>query len=124
MRKIIAAVILTTSLSGCGMINNIFMAPYDTNEYALVNRVRTFAELGNCDRDHIIALRITALELKNFSEYLPRNSKTIEMNNSLYDLADDLYKRENPSQAYCKAKLNIISTSAEMIQNTIGKRPR
>ena len=124
MRKIIAAVILTTSLSGCGMINNIFMAPYDTNEYALVNRVRTFAELGNCDRDHIIALRITALELKNFSEYLPRNTKTIDMNNSLYDMVNDLYKRENPSQAYCKAKLNIISTSAEMIQNTIGKRPR
>ena len=124
MKRLIAAVILTTSLSGCGMINNIFMAPYDTNEYALVNRVRTFAELGNCDRDHIIALRITALELKNFSEYLPRNTKTIEMSNSLYDMVNDLYKRENPSQAYCKAKLNIISTSAEMIQNTIGKRPR
>ena len=124
MRKIIAAVILTTSLSGCGMINNIFMAPYDTNEYALVNRVRTFAELGNCDRDHIITLRITALELKNFSEYLPRNTKTIDMNNNLYTMVDELYKRENPSMAYCKAKLNIISTSAEMIQNTIGKRPR
>ena len=124
MKRLIAAVILTTSLSGCGMINNIFMAPYDTNEYALVNRVRTFAELGNCDRDHIIALRITALELKNFSEYLPRNTKTIDMNNNLYTMVDELYKRENPSQAYCKAKLNIISTSAEMIQNTIGKRPR
>jgi hypothetical protein len=46
------------------------------------------------------------------------------MNNTLFTTVDDLYKRENPSSAYCKAKLNIISTSAEMIQNTIGKRPR
>ena len=124
MKRILCVAVLAISLSGCAAINNIFMAPYDTNEYALVNRVRTFAELGQCDKEHIIALRITALELKNFSEYLPRNTKTIEMNNSLYDMVNDLYKRENPSQAYCKAKLNIISTSAEMIQNTIGKRPR
>ena len=124
MKRILCVAVLAISLSGCAAINNIFMAPYDTNEYALVNRVRTFAELGQCDREHIIALRITALELKNFSEYLPRNTKTIDMNNNLYTMVDELYKRENPSMAYCKAKLNIISTSAEMIQNTIGKRPR
>ena len=124
MKRILCVAVLAISLSGCAAINNIFMAPYDTNEYALVNRVRTFAELGQCDREHIIALRITALELKNFSEYLPRNSKTIEMNNSLYDLTDDLYKRENPSQAYCKAKLNIIAKSAERIQQVTGSKPR
>ena len=89
MKRILCVAVLAISLSGCAAINNIFMAPYDTNEYALVNRVRTFAELGQCDKEHIIALRITALELKNFSEYLPRNTKTIEMNNSLYDMVND-----------------------------------
>jgi hypothetical protein len=124
MMKKLFAIALFISLTGCSMISNIFMAPYDTNEYALVNKVRTVAELGVCDKEHVMILYITALELKNFSEYLPRNEKTIEMNNTLFGVVKDLYKRENPSQVYCKAKLNIISTSAETIQNTIGKRPR
>ena len=124
MKRTLCVAVLALSLSGCAAISNIFMAPYDTNEYALVNRVRTFAELGQCDKEHIIALRITALELKNFSEYLPRNTKTIEMNNSLYDMVNDLYKRENPSQAYCKAKLNTIGISAEEIQRVVGGKTR
>lgn len=124
MKQLLITATLALSLSGCGMINNIFMAPYDTNEYSLVNKVRTLSELGSCDKDHVTELYRTALELKNFSEYLPRNEKTIEMDNTLFDIVKELYLREKPSSAYCKAKLNIISTSAEMIQNTIGKRPR
>ena len=124
MKKTILVLSIVLSLSGCAMVSNIFMAPYDTNEYALVNKVRTTSELGDCDKESVTQLYVTALELKNFREYLPRNTKTIDMNNTLFDIVKELYKRENPSSAYCKAKLNIISTSAEMIQNTIGKRPR
>ena len=123
MKKLLI-VILASSLSGCALWDAYFMAGFDTNEYALVNRVRTFAELGQCDKEHIIALRITALELKNFSEYLPRNTKTIDMNNNLYTMVDELYKRENPSMAYCKAKLNTIGISAEEIQRVVGGKTR
>jgi hypothetical protein len=39
-------------------------------------------------------------------------------------MVDELYKRENPSPLYCKAKLNTIAKSAEEIQRVVGSKPR
>ena len=123
MKKLLL-ISFVTVLSGCSTISNIFMAPYDTNEYKLVNQVRTIAEVQKCDPVSIDTLYNTALEAKNFSEYLPRNDKTISMMNDLYTLVDELHKKDNPSATYCKLKLNIIGKSAEDIQQVIGNRPR
>lgn len=107
-------------LSGC----SLWMAPYDTNEYKLVNQVRTIAQLEKCDKDSITNLYNTTLELKNFSEYLPRNDATIGMTSNLFKLVEDLNKRETISPVFCKLKLNSINKSAETIQQVIGNRPR
>jgi hypothetical protein len=118
MKKLI--LIVTLLLSGC----SLWMADYDNNEYALVNRLRTEAILGDCSKESVKSMYFTSLELKNFSEYIPRNQATIDLTNKLNIIVEELYKRENPSAVYCKAKLNTISKSAEEIQRVVGSKPR
>ncbi len=43
MKKIISALILSTTLSGCALYDIYMMAGYDTNEYALITKVRTIS---------------------------------------------------------------------------------
>ena len=118
MKKII--LITAIFLSGC----SLWMANYDSFEYSLVNRVRTQAIVGDCSSENIKNLYNITLELKNFAQYIPRNDATIGLANQLYVIVDELYKREKPSPAYCKAKLNTIAKSAEEIQRVVGSKPR
>ena len=118
MKKLI--LISAVFLSGC----SLWMASYDSTEYSLVNKVRTQAIVGNCFSENVKNLYNTTLELKNFAQYIPRNAATIGLANQLYTIVDELHKRENPSPAYCKAKLNTIAKSAEEIQRVVGSKPR
>jgi uncharacterized protein YceK len=123
--KKLALVFAILALSGCSTIDRIFMANYDTNEYALINKVRTTAQLRSCDTNSVKDLYSTSLELKNFSQYLPANEKTISMTSDLYKMVDELNKKPQPiSQIYCDLKLKAIETTAENIQSITGKRPR
>lgn len=118
MKKII--IVAAVFLSGC----SLWMASYDSSEYTLVNKVRTQAIVGDCSSENVKNLYNTTLELKNFTQYIPRNDATIGLANQLYTIVDELHKRENPSPAYCKAKLNTIAKSAEEIQRVVGSKPR
>lgn len=100
------------------------MAPFDPNEYALVNEVRTLSLLNKCDKDTINEIYISSFELKNYSEYLPANELTIKMTSDLFKIVSELKNKNNPDQFYCQAKLNIIESSSEEIQKVIGNRPR
>jgi len=112
-------------LSGCSSIQSaLFVAHYDNNEYGLVNKVRTDALLKNCNKEGIQVMYEDALQLKNYSQYLPRNDVTIKMNNDLFTLVDELHQKDTFSPAYCALKLNTISKSAEKIQQAIGGEPR
>ena len=118
MKKLLFVSLLL--LSGC----SLWMAGFDNNEYGLINKVRTISELGKCDEYTVKVLYNNALEFKNYAQYIPRNDATIGLSNQLYTIVDELHKRENPSPAYCKAKLNTIAKSAEEIQRVVGSKPR
>lgn len=118
--KRIVTVLLLLQLSGCAL----WMANYDSSEYSLVNKIRTTAELGTCEPATINSLYTTTTEFKNFAQYIPRNKATIDLSKNLYIIVDELHKRENPSPAYCKIKLNLIAKSAEQIQQVVGSKPR
>jgi hypothetical protein len=135
MKKILAAVILVTSLSGCALIDAYLMAGYDTNEYALVNKIKTKSELAVDDcKDSIKSkqnaddLYYTAIELRNFSQNIPRNDDTTKLAGNLVELTKqgkELYvKTPSVSETFCKLKLQQISRSAEVAQKVIGKKPR
>ena len=127
MKKLLV-VLVALQLSGCAVYETIkdslLMAPYDNNEYMLITKVRTIAKLGSCDVNSVNDLYSVSLELKNYSEYLPHNQKTVDMNENLFKLVDELHNKKDPSPAYCTAKLNIIGSSAETIQKSVGARPR
>lgn len=135
MKKIIASLILVSSLSGCALIDAYLMAGYDTTEYALVNRIKTQAELSVDDckdtvksKQNADNLYFTAVELKNFATNIPRNEDTAKLAGNLVELTKqgkELYvKNPNVSETFCKLKLQQIGRSAEVAQKVIGKKPR
>ena len=135
MKKLIASLIIVSSLSGCALIDAYLMAGYDTTEYALVNKIKTQAELSIDDCKDVVkskqnadSIYITAVELKNFSTSIPRNEDTAKLAGNLVELAKqgkELYaKNSNVSETFCKLKLQQIGRSAEVAQKVIGKKPR
>ena len=129
MKKLLV-ISLVCLVTGCSTVQdkveNIFAASYDNNEYALVTKVRTIAQTAKtCDVNTVNDLYFVTKELQNYSQYLPRNKQSIELNKDLLRLVMELYDREQPiGQVYCKAKLNILEKSAERIQQVTGSKAR
>jgi hypothetical protein len=135
MKKILITLLLTTSLSGCALFDAYLMAKYDTNEYALVNDIKTKAEIAeqNCNNQALVVaqvneLYIKSLEFKNFTTHIPRNKDADNMSNKLLlltkDTKDYFNKAEKISPIFCKAKLKQVVMSADTIQHVIGNKPR
>jgi len=122
-------------LSGCTVFDAYFMAKYDTNEYFIVNDIKTKAQVAeeNCG-NHILVvtqvneLYIKALEFKNFTTHIPRNKDTDNMSTKLLTLTKDtrdyFNKAEKISPIFCKAKLQQVVKSADTIQHVLGSKPR
>ena len=135
MKKLIAVALITTTLSGCALFDAYFMAGYDTTEYALVNKIKTKAELSVDDckdqkvsKQNMNDLYFIAVEMRNFSENIPRNVDTAKLAGNLVELTKqgkDLYAKDSTvSETFCELKLQQIGRSAEVAQKVIGKKPR
>ena len=134
MKKLIPLTFVVL-LSGCTVFDAYFMAKYDTNEYFIVNDIKTKAQVAeeNCG-NHILVvtqvneLYIKALEFKNFTSHIPRNKDTDNMSTKLLTLTKDtrdyFNKAEKISPIFCKAKLQQVVKSADTIQHVLGSKPR
>ena len=134
MKKILI-VIFAFSLSGCALLDAYFMAKYDTNEYFIVNDIKTKAQVAeeNCSNSTLVVtqvneLYIKSLEFKNFTMHIPRNKDTDNMSTKLLTLTKDtkdyFNKAEKISPIFCKAKLQQVIKSADTIQHILGSKPR
>ena len=127
------------TLTGCSTLTNMydayFMAGYDNVEYAITNKVRTFAQLAveecnDYDKSKTNFNRIYGygLELRNFTQYIPDNEDAAKLGTNIEELtkqAKDHYaKNTTVSETFCKLKLQQISRSAETAQQVIGAKPR
>ena len=135
MKKLIAIAFVTTTLSGCALFDAYFMAKYDTNEYFIVNDIKTKAQVAeeNCSNQLLVTtqvneLYIKALEFKNFTTHIPRNKDADNMSTKLLTLTKDtrdyFNKAEKISPIFCKAKLQQVIKSADTIQHVLGSKPR
>jgi hypothetical protein len=129
--KKIALVVLVGLLSGCSLLDAYLMAGYDNQEYALVNKVRTKAQLAqkSCDKpieanDQVKQLIYTATELKNFTQHIPRNPEAFKMAGQLVELTNQIKFDEKTSSVFCKMKLQQVERNAEKIQQVLGSKPR
>ena len=133
MRKLL----LITSLfflTSCAAIDAYRMAKFDNNEYALINSVRTQANLGaaKCGtpevKDTVDKIYYKSVELRNYSQSIPKNEETIKMSSELAEIVKGLserYKSAEPvSLPYCTTKFGLIEKNAVTIQNAIGAKPR
>jgi hypothetical protein len=120
-------------LSGCAVVDRFIIAPFDPNEYALVNSLRSTSiqvkpNCSNISRDEVNQLYNIALNLKNYSQYLPRNDQTIKPVNTTYQMVSELktrYNKENKlNKTYCELKIQSIIDATELTQRALGKRPR
>lgn len=126
-------------LPGCAVVGKFydayFMAKYDTNEYGLINKIRTVSELAveECkDRDKSITnfktLYYTSTELKNFTQHIPNNPDASKLAGNMVELSKqgkEMYdKSPNVSENFCKLKLQQINRSADTAQKAIGAKPR
>jgi hypothetical protein len=122
-------------LSGCTLFDAYFMAKYDTNEYFIVNDIKTKAQVAeeNCGNQLLVVaqvndLYVKALEFKNFTTHIPRNKDTDNMSTKLLTLTKDtrdyFNKAEKISPIFCKAKLQQVVKSADTIQHVLGSKPR
>jgi len=133
--KRILIILFAFSLSGCALFDAYFMAKYDTTEYALVNEIKTKAQVAeeNCSNQLLVTVQVNdlyikALEFKNFTLHIPRNKDADNMSNKLLTLTKDtkeyFNKAEKISPIFCKAKLQQVVKSADTIQHVIGSKPR
>ena len=112
-------------LSGCSMVSSLWMAGFDNNEYGLVNKIRTISSLKQCDEYSVRVIYANSLELKNYSQYIPRNKSTVDLVDNLYTMVEELKLKQQPiSPVYCDLKMTAISQSAEEIQRVVGSKPR
>ena len=120
-------------LSGCAVVDRFIIAPFDPNEYALVNSLRSTSiqvkpNCSNISRDEVNQLYNISLNMKNYSQYLPRNDQTIKPVNATYQMVSELktrYNKENKlNKTYCELKMQSIIDATELTQKAIGKRPR
>ena len=134
MKKLLI-VLFAFSLSGCTLFDAYFMAKYDTNEYFIVNDIKTKAQVAeeNCGNQLLVItqvneLYIKALEFKNFTMHIPRNKDTDNLSTKLLTLTketrDYFNKAEKISPIFCKAKLQQVIKSADTIQHVLGSKPR
>jgi len=133
MRKLL----LITSLfflTSCAIIDAYQMAKFDNNEYDLINSVRTQANLGaaKCGtpevKDTVNKIYYKAVELRNYSQSIPKNGETIKMSSELAEIVKGLSERYNGTEPvslpYCTTKFGLIEKNAVTIQNVVGAKPR
>ena len=133
MKKLVIA-LAVWSLSGCALYDAYFMARFDNNEYGLINRIRTEANLGaaKCGKPEVVEevdhVWRTTVEFKNYTQSIPHNEEATKMGSELAEivkgLSDRYHGSEPVSMIYCTTKFSSIERNAVNIQNVIGKKPR
>ena len=134
MKRLLVLLAVISSLSGCALYDAYFMARFDNNEYALINKIRTEANLGaaKCGKPEVVAevdrIWRTAVEFRNYTQSIPHNEEATTMGNELAEIIKGLNDRyhgtEPVSMMYCTTKFSSIERNAVNIQNVIGKKPR
>jgi hypothetical protein len=129
--KKIALTLLVMTLSGCTVFDAYFMAHYDNQEYALINKIRTKAQVAqkSCDTPTALKSEIkeivnTSLEFKNFTQYIPRNPEAYKMASQMVELSEQIKFDDKTSLIFCKMKLQQVERNAEKIQTVLGSKPR
>lgn len=121
-------------LNGCALLD-AYLMKYDPNEYQQISDIRTTASISKTQCDNPLMSESNATVISNktlafvqFTQYQPHNDKvksaSIELDKMAQGLKDQYAKSSKVSPMFCKLKFTGIETSAELIQKTVGNKPR
>jgi len=125
------ALILTLGLVGCGLLPT---QDYDNNEYELLARIDTNAEIiqANCDNTEFVESRVPELEfdarlLHNYTFHIPSNTEVFEIAKILKDDAIQFkkqYEKGSGNPTYCNFKMKILRQKLNDAMGAVAKKPR
>lgn len=129
--KILLVSSLLITLSGCSLLDAYLMAGYDNQEYALINKIRTKAQLSveecpsiDTTKGNVLQLKALGKEYQNFAQHIPRNAESYKMAGEMTKLIDQITIDQNTSAVFCKLKFQQVERNAEKIQKVLGSKPR
>ena len=128
------ALLLVPLLSSCAVYDAITMTGFDPNEYRIITEIRVDAThyRDACANPLLAQTNAVAIAHKTelfevYSEQIPNNNDSYKAAKNLNEIAQGLSKRyDTPPvpQLFCKLKYSSIENSAQVIQHTLGNRPR
>lgn len=134
MKKLLS-VMAFSMLSGCAAVDAYLMTHFDPVEYRMITEIRYDAHNGIADCEDVVASRTNANSLAYkvglYHAYeldIPHNEDSIKASAALDEIAQGLKTRyagtDKVGAMYCKLKFGGIESSATLIQQVQGKRPR
>lgn len=122
-------------LSGCAAVDAYLMTHFDPNEYQLIAQIRVDARHAKDECNDVLASRPNSVNISHetelflaYSEHIKHNDDGIKAATALNEIAQGLSnkynKGETVSPLFCKLKFEAIENSANLMQKTLGARPR
>ena len=122
-------------LSGCAAVDAFLMTHFDPVEYRMITEVRYDAHNAIAECDDVVVSKVNANNIAYkvglYHAYeldIPHNEDSIKASTALDEIAQGLKTRyagtEKINTMYCKLKFGGIESSAILIQQVQGKRPR
>jgi hypothetical protein len=131
MKKILILILL---LNGCAVYDNYFKTGYDNQEYEHIAEIRLLARQGALECGNPYKAANITSDLLNkaelfeiYEEHRPKNDSEYDAAIKLREIVEGLNKRYQEASVryfYCKTKFESIDSSAGVIQEVIGNRPR
>ena len=132
MKKLIASLLLVTTLSGCAVVaglSSLMPSKWDPNEVAAVTDLRFYVRKVNCDTPETALPTLQLLVDKKDWTWMyaesRKNKDVLELIRPFNETLDDVYTRAKAgkmSKAFCNGKVVILTTQADAISRALQSR--
>lgn len=124
--KLIAAVFLSLSLTGCATVQGWIPSFWDDNQSKAIVDVRQSVAQLNCDEPHAPQVKRIKDQLQWFDMYSEskgaRQQDVRKLIKPMQETVDDFYKRSTEKQGtktYCEIKKKVMTTQAEKAASAV-----
>lgn len=124
--KLVAAVVLSLSLTGCASIQSMIPSFWDDNQSKAIVDVRQSVAHLNCDEPHAPQVKRIKDQLQWFDLYSEskgqRQQDVRKLIAPLQETVDDFYKRSTEKQGtktYCEIKKKVMTAQSEKAASAV-----
>ena len=118
--KLLAAIVLSVTLSGCATVKNWIPSFWDDNQSAKIVDVRHKVENLDCSKDQLPQVTAIRSDLQWFQLYSEskgwRQADVLRVIQPMQETVEDMYKRaqgEQGSKVYCELKKKVMQQQSK-----------